>query len=176
MCLWRFVHGEVFPWRFFYCSHFWRFSLWNFFNSWRFFRGVFFFFWDCYIVNICSMLTLRLKNCFSLLVLRLKIFVLVIWLRIIGLVSDIKTDANLGLEFGILIDSGSYLRFEMIVDFGHLYGLAFCTIELILLFLNVSLKWVWWMLCDHGYDWVCFIEMGMAKLDWFLPKFCNFWG
>ena len=62
------------------------------------------------------------------------------WFGGFGLGSDFKMDANLGLEFGILIDSGSYLRFEMIVDFGHLYGLAFCTIELILLFFNVTLK------------------------------------
>ena len=60
-------------------------------------------------------------------------------------------------------------------DFGCLFGLAFCTIELILLFLNVSLKfWVWWLLCDHGYDWVCLIEMGMAKLDWFCWNFATF--
>ena len=39
----------------------------------------------------------------------------------------------------------------------------------------MSLKfWVWWLLCDHGYDWVCLIEMAMAKLV--LLKFCNFWG
>ena len=60
----------------------------------------------------CS--SLRLKNCFSLLVLRLKIFVLIIWLRVIGLGPDFKMDANLGLEFGILIDSGSDLKFKMI--------------------------------------------------------------
>ena len=60
----------------------------------------------------CS--SLRLKNCFGLLLLKLKIFVLVIWLRVIGLVSDFKMDANSGLELGILIDSGSDLKFEMI--------------------------------------------------------------
>jgi hypothetical protein len=51
-------------------------------------------------MKICSMLILRLKNCFSLLVLRLKIFVLVTF----GLGSDFEVDANSGLEFGILID------------------------------------------------------------------------
>ena len=80
--------------------------------------GVFFFWnfvlWDCSIVKICSMLILRLKNCFSLLVLRLKIFVLVIWLRVISLGSDFKMDANSGLELGILIDSGSDFKFEII--------------------------------------------------------------
>ena len=81
--------------------------------SWRFFF-LKFFLWDCSIVKICSMLILRLKNCFSLLVLRLKIFVLVIWLRVIGLGLDFKMDANSGLELGILIDSGSDLKFEMI--------------------------------------------------------------
>ena len=75
MCLWRFVHEEVFPWIFFieviygdfHCEEF-------FFYSWRFFNVFFltFFLWDCSIVKICSMLILRLKNCFSLLVLRLK--------------------------------------------------------------------------------------------------------
>jgi hypothetical protein len=75
-------------------------------------------------------------------------------------------DANSSLEFGILNDSGSDLKFEMIFRLGCLFGLAFCTIELILLFLNVSLKFlVWLLLCDHGYDWVCLIEMGMANLD-----------
>uniref|UniRef100_A0A2N9F9W2 Uncharacterized protein n=1 Tax=Fagus sylvatica TaxID=28930 RepID=A0A2N9F9W2_FAGSY len=33
---------------------------------------------------------------------------------VIGLVSDFKMDANSGLEFGILIDLGSDLKFEMI--------------------------------------------------------------
>ena len=86
------------------------------------FHGGFFFFfffkknvlWDCSIMKIFSMLILRLKNCFSLLVLRLKIFVVVIWLRVIGLVSDFKMDTNSGLEFEILIDLGSDLKFEMI--------------------------------------------------------------
>ena len=101
----------------FYCSHFGRFSLWRFFIlgnfSWSFFlkNNVL---WDCSIMKIFSMLILRLKNCFSLLVLRFKIFVLVIWLKVIGLVSDFKMDANSGLEFGILIDSRSDLKFEMI--------------------------------------------------------------
>jgi hypothetical protein len=83
--------------------------------------------------------------------------------------------ANSRLELRILIDSGSDLKFKTIFRFGCLFGQAFCTIELILLFLNVSLKFlVWLLLCDHGYDWVCLIEMGMAKLDWVLLKFCNF--
>ena len=94
----------------------------NFYSE-RFFGEFFFFFFflnfnfvlsDFSIVKICSMLILRLKNCFSLLVLRLKIFVLVIWLRVIGLGLDFKIDANSGLEFRILIDLGSYLKFEMI--------------------------------------------------------------
>ena len=71
------------------------------------------------------------------------------------------------------------VRFEVWNDFSTLViylGWRFA-IELILLFLNVSLKfWVWWLLCNHGYDWVCLIEMGMANLDWVLLKFCNFWG
>ena len=92
----------------FYCSHFWRFSLWRFFYFGKFFVEFFF------IVKICSMLILKLENCFSLLVLRLKIFVLVIWLRIIGLGQDFKMDANSGSKFGILIDSRSDLKFEMI--------------------------------------------------------------
>jgi hypothetical protein len=49
-------------------------------------------------------------------------------------------DANSGLEFGILIGLRSDLKFEMIFRFWLFVGLAFCTIELILLFLNVSLK------------------------------------
>ena len=83
-----------------------------FFNIYIFFWN--FVLWDFSIVKICSMLILRLKNCFSLLVLRLKIFVLVIWLRVIGLGLDFKMDANSRLEFRIFIDLGSDLKFEMI--------------------------------------------------------------
>ena len=79
------------------------------FLFWEIFRGVVFY---CEDLFNCS--SLRLKNCFGLLLLRLKIFVLVIWLRIIGLGQDFKMDANSGSEFGILIDSRSDLKFEMI--------------------------------------------------------------
>ena len=74
----------------------------------------FFVLWNYSIVKICSMLILRLKNCFSLLILRFKIFVLVIWLKVIGLGLDFKMDANSRLELGILIDLGLDLKFEMI--------------------------------------------------------------
>ena len=94
---------------FFYCLHFWRFSLWRFFILGNFLWSFFFFFFHCEDLFNCSFF--RLKNCFSLLVLRLKIFVLDIWLRVIRLVSDFKMDANSGLEFGIFIDSGSELKF-----------------------------------------------------------------
>ena len=77
---------------------------------WEIFRRVFFF--HCEDLFNCS--SLGHKNCFSLLVLRLKIFVLIIWLTVIGSGSDFKMDANLDSEFGILIDSGSDLKFEMI--------------------------------------------------------------
>ena len=152
--------------------------MWRIFYSWRFFLT---FFWnfvlrDFSIVKICSMLILRLKNCFNLLVLRLKIFVLVIWLRVIGLELDFKMDANFKLEFGILIDSGSKLKFWNDLSTLVVYlGWLFAQLSWFCLFLNVPLKfWVWWLFCDHGYDWVCLIEMGMAKLV--LLKFCNFWG
>ena len=92
-----------------HCKEF--FILGDFFNVFFFLKFVL---WDFSIVKICSMLILRLKNCFNLLVLRLKILVLVIWLRVIGLELDFKMDANFKLEFGILIDSGSDLKFEMI--------------------------------------------------------------
>ena len=113
------------------------------FYSWRFFRGWYFLkfcSWNCSIVNICSMVILRLK-----------ILVLVIWLGIIGLGSDFKIDANSGLEFEIWFTRCQIWRLKWLVNFGRLYGHAFCTIELFLLFF-----WVWWLLCDLGYDLVCF--------------------
>ena len=119
MCLWSFVHGKVCSWIFFievicgdsHCEEF--FILGVFFNVFFFFFNFNFVLSDFSIVKICSMLILRFKNCFSLLVLRLKIFVLVIWLRVIGLGLDFKMDANSRLELGILIDSGSDLKFEI---------------------------------------------------------------
>ena len=114
LCPWGSLFMNIFYW-----GDLWRFLLWRIFYSWGFFLMFFFFFcwnfflWDFSIVKICSMLISRLKNCFSLLILRLKIFVLVIWLRVIGLGLDFKMDANSVLEFGILIDLGSDLKFEM---------------------------------------------------------------
>ena len=175
MCLWSFVHREVCSWIFFIevicgdsnCEEFYilgdfflmiQILFFEIFPLWRFIQ--------------CS--SRGLKNCFSLLVLRLKIFVLVIWLRVIGLGLDFKMDANSRLKLGILINSGCEVWNDfltLVVYLGWLFG----TIELILLFLNVSLKFrVWWLLCDHGYDWVCLIEMGMAKLDWFCWNFATF--
>ena len=116
-CLWRFVHEEVFPWRFFIVSIF-RDSHCEEFLFWETFCGFFFFemfslrLFCCEDLFNCS--SLRLKNCFNLLVLRLKIFVLVIWHSVIGSGSDFKIATNSGLELGILIDSGSDLKFEMI--------------------------------------------------------------
>ena len=175
LCPWGSLFMNIFYW-----GDLWRFSLWRIFYSWRFFLMFFFFFWnfvlwDFSIVKICSMLILRLKNWFSLLVLRLKIFVLVIGLRAIGLGLDFKMDANSRLELGILIDLGSDLKFEIIsrlwlfIWAGFLHNwvdfvVSWCVSEI----------WVWLLLCDHGYDWVCLIEMGMAKLDWFCWNFATF--
>ena len=135
--------------------------LWNF---------NFFVLWDCSIVKICSMPILRLKNCFSLLVLRLKIFVLVIWLRVIGLGLDFKMDANSRLELGILIDSGSVLKFEMIfriwlfiwVGFLHNwvdFVVSYCVFEILSLVI-VLWSWVWLGLFDwNGYGQIGFAEI-----------------
>ena len=155
MCLWSFVHGEAFSWRFFIVSIFGDSHCEEFFILADFFFFFNFVLWDFSIVKICSMLILRLKICFSLLVLRLKIFVLVIWLRVIDLGLNFKMDANSGLEFGILIDSGSELKFWNDLSTLVVYlGWLFAQLSWFCLFLNVSLKfWVWWLLCDHVYDW-----------------------
>ena len=166
--LWRFVHEEVFPWRFFYC---WRFSMEVFFLFFNFFV-----LWDCFIVKICSILILRLKNCFSLLVLRLKIFVLVIWLRVIGLGLDFKMDANSRLELGILIDLGLDLKFEIIsrlwlfIWAGFLHNwvdfvVSWCVSKIWSLVIALW-SWVWLGL----FDWNGYGQIGLVLL-----KFCNFW-
>ena len=87
MYLWRFVHGEVFPWRFYIVSIFGDSHYEDFLFleicSWKFliyFENLFFKIVPLWRFVHC--LSLRFKNCFGLLVLRLKIFVLVIWLRV----------------------------------------------------------------------------------------------
>ena len=75
MCLWSFVHREVCSWIFFievicgdsHCEEFLFLEIFLMFFFFLKFRSLRFF-----IVKICSMLILRLKNYFSLLVLRLK--------------------------------------------------------------------------------------------------------
>ena len=134
-----------------------------------------FFLWDCSIMKICSLLILMLKNGFSLLILRLQVFMLVIWLKVKGLGLDFEMDGYLGLEFEILIDLGSDLRFEMIFQLwlficvGFLHNwvdfvFSWCVFEILSL---VIVLWSW-------YDWACLIEMGMAKLDWFCWNFATF--
>ena len=129
-----------------------------------------FFLWDCSIMKICfNCSSLRLKNCFSLLVLRLKIFVLVIWFTVIGLGSDFKMDANLGLEFGILIDSGSDLKFEMI----------FLTLVIYLGWLFAQLSWFCcFLMCLWNFEFgYCFVIMGMIGfhwLKWIWPNWIGF--
>ena len=119
------------------------------FYSWRFFCGWYFLkfcSWNCSIVNICSMVILRLK-----------ILVLVIWLGIIGLGSDFKIDANSGLEFEILIYSMSDLTFEMTCQLWSFIWACFLhnwVVFIVFLSLVIALwSWVWfglfWLI-----DWV----------------------
>ena len=154
--------------------------MWRFFSLGDFFLEDFFWNfvpWDFSIVKICSMLILGLKNCFSFLVLRLKIFVLVIWIRVIGLGLDFKMDANSRLELGILIDSGSDLKFEinfrlwLFIWVGLLHNwvdfvVSWCVSKILSLVIALW-SWIWLGLFDlNGYG-----QIGLVLL-----KFCNFWG
>ena len=150
--------------------------------SWRFY----------FILKICSLRLFRYEDFFIahlwglkiVLVCSywgLKIFLLVIWLRVIGLGLDFKMDANSGLEFGILIDSGSELKFlKWFVDFSRLFGLTFCTIEFSLVVPGTSLvswfyyflMWLWILslvIVLGSWVWLGLFLLGwlgMAKLDW----------
>jgi hypothetical protein len=62
------------------------------------------------------------------------------WFGIFGLGSDCEVDANSRLEFGILIDSRSDLKFEMICQlWSFIWAGLFCRIEFSLLVPETSL-------------------------------------
>ena len=129
-------------WRLFLLFAFLEILIVKIFYSWRFFHGGFFF-WNFFfeivpLWRLFNYSSLRLKNCFGLLLLRLKIFVLVIWLRAQGRISKWMLTQGWSLEFWLT--QGQIWSLKWFFDFGYLFGLAFRAIELILLFLNVSLK------------------------------------
>ena len=181
MCLWSFVLGEVCSWIFLielicgdsHCEEF--FILRDFFNGFFFWNFFFYYFRLFHCEDLFNCSSLRLKNCFSLLVLRHKIFVLVIWLRVIGLVSDFKMDTNSGLEFGILIDSGSELKFwndlsTLVVYLGRLFA---------------QLSWFYcFLMCLWNFEFGdyfefsdCFMIIGMTGfvwLKWVWPNWIGF--
>ena len=168
MCLWRFVHEEVFPWRFFIVSIF-RDSHCEEFLFSEILLGSFFlkfFLWGCSIVKIFSMLILRLKIVLVCSYWGLKSLC---WLfdtvsLAQGQISKWILTQGWSLEFWLT--QGQIWNLKWFFNFGCLFGLAFCTIELILSFLNVFLKfWIWWLLCDHEYDWVCLLG-AVVLLSW----------
>ena len=145
----------------------------NFFYSWRFFNVFFFEIFEILFFEIfplwrfiqCS--SRGLKNCFSLLVLRLKIFVLVIWLRVIGLGLDFKMDANSRLKLGILINSGC----EVWNDF--------LTLVVYLGWLFAQLSWFCcFLMCLWNFEFGdCFVIMGIIGfvwLKWVCPNWIGF--
>ena len=147
MFLWSFVHGEAFPWRFFLLLAFLEIFIVKIFLeifSWRFFFMKFFL-WDCSIVKICSIAHLwGLKIVLVCLYWGLKSLC---WLfdsgsLAQGQISKWMLTQGWSLEFWLTQDQIWSLKWFF--NFGCLFGLAFCTIQLILLFLDVSLKfWVW---------------------------------